>query len=169
MPNKTIYDARQNTEQFDEKKYLEDIERAEAIRKQRQIREIQDNIRRIDETLQTVERSAIPLPQAHIIRAEREKLVAKVVELTGPNTMAEQQTTVVEREEVLPVTPQQTIEKPQKPLFTKTYRYEELFNENIDGDLILTFPEEVLKHSKLSAGDTISMEVINGALHIKKQ
>ena len=165
MQNKTIYDARQNTEQFDEKKYLEDIERAETIRKQRQIREIQDNIRRIDETLQAVERSATPLPQAHIIRAEREKLVAKVVELTGPNTMAEQQTTVVEPESVAPISPQPTKETPS---FTKTYAYDKLFHENIDGDLILTFPDEVLKHANLQAGDTINMEVINGALHITK-
>lgn len=56
----------------------------------------------------------------------------------------------------------------KRPAFHQTYKYEELFQENIDGDLILTFPDEVTERMGWKVGDTLGISVSdNGGLVIK--
>lgn len=53
---------------------------------------------------------------------------------------------------------------------TKTYNYEDIF-QDIEGDpdnVLLTIPEEVCNIMGVVPGDTVHIEVINNALHIRK-
>jgi hypothetical protein len=51
------------------------------------------------------------------------------------------------------------------------YNYEELF-EDIPGDpdnILLKLPDEILESNGWQAGDTIEIEVIDGAIHLRKK
>ncbi len=50
----------------------------------------------------------------------------------------------------------------------KTYLSEELFSD-IDGDpgnVLLTFPEDIINSTGWKEGDTLNIEVVDGCLHI---
>lgn len=55
-------------------------------------------------------------------------------------------------------------------MMSKTYTYEEVFSDIPDDpdNVLLTFPPEVLEQAGWVEGDTLSFEVVNGSLVIKK-
>jgi len=112
------------------------------------------------------------------LEAQKEKLIAEKIELTGAidlndavapevadittkQTSAEENARAVEKQGT------QAFQRPAKNM--GTYKYEDLFNENIDGDIILTFPEDIITATGWKEGDTLDFEVIAGNLHIKKR
>lgn len=108
--------------------------------------------------------------------AQVEKLIAEKVELTGALGIADAVTEEVTTQDPLPVVEKvKTDSSQQRPAFEKPgkkfseYKYEDLFHENIDGDTILTFPDEILKETGWKEGDVLDFEVIHGNLHIRKR
>lgn len=58
---------------------------------------------------------------------------------------------------------------PKTPLITKTYTYEEVFQE-IEGDpdnVLVNFPTEVLEQAGWKEGDLLEVEASNGILSFK--
>lgn len=108
------------------------------------------------------------------LETQKEKLVAEKIELTGAldigDAVNEEPIETAEQEERKRTDASQSrpaFEKPGKKW--KDYKYEELFHENIDGDLILTFPDDILKETGWKEGDVLDFEVIHGNLHIRKR
>jgi hypothetical protein len=110
------------------------------------------------------------------LEAQKEKLIAEKIELTGavdlsdavaPEVSETTQTSAEENARAVEKQGTQAFTKPGKTW--KEYKYEELFHENIDGDLILTFPDEIFKETGWKEGDELDFEVVAGNLHIKKR
>ena len=120
------------------------------------------------------------------MREARDKLVRQKVELTNGSQLQdavvdaqEYKEQVMEKHRNGEISTEEALEvantdnrdlneKLKQNALHKTYRYEEVFHENIDGDLIMTFPEEVLEKSGLKVGDNLGLSVVNGSLVIKK-
>jgi len=168
---------------------------AEKMRKQRedmiandiarQIRQIDDNIRRIDETILKLERERNPSPMLGALRSGREENIRKKVQLTNGsqiqdavNVDVEEMRKDVQRrhargeatdEELIATGEKDFGVQSNKEQFHNTYRYEELFSEDVEnGDTILTFPDEVIEQMGLEPGDNLAISAVNGSLVIKK-
>jgi hypothetical protein len=52
----------------------------------------------------------------------------------------------------------------------KTYLSEELFSDiaGDPGNVLLTFPEDIINSTGWKEGDTLNIEVVDGCLHITK-
>jgi hypothetical protein len=111
------------------------------------------------------------------LEAQKEKLIAEKIELTGAieisdavapvEDTAPTQTSAEENARAVEKQGTQAFQRPGKQW--KEYKYEDLFQENIDGDLILTFPDEIFKETGWKEGDELDFEVVAGNLHIKKR
>ena len=111
------------------------------------------------------------------LEAQKEKLIAEKIELTGAIDLgdavapvedtAPTQSTAESNARAVEKQGTQAFQRPAKNM--GTYKYEDLFNENIDGDIILTFPEDIITATGWKEGDTLDFEVIAGNLHIKKR
>lgn len=156
----------------------EELERKDSARR---LAELEANIKRLTETIKTLENNRNPSPVLSHLRTERDALIAKKVEWTNGRQLQdavmspeEQKQDVIERYKKGEATDEELLETTKrpgeltKPAIHGTYQYDELFHENIDGDLILTFPDEVLKHSGFEVGDELALSVVNGNLVIKK-
>lgn len=164
-------------------RYQKDREEMERKNEARRIAELDANIKRLEETIRTLEsNSRQPSPVLSTLRAEKDALIRKKVEWTNGRQIQdavmspeEEKQDVIERykkgeatdEELLQTTERKSGEL-KKPAIHGTYAYDELFHENIDGDLILTFPEDVVKHSGFNVGDELALSVVDGNLVIKK-
>ena len=51
------------------------------------------------------------------------------------------------------------------------YKYEDLFQDipSDSANVMLTFPPEILEDAGWKEGDTIELEIIDGALHLRKK
>ena len=134
------------------------------------IKSLRTTINRLDGARET------PGVSIATFEAQVEKLIAEKLELTQARDVqdavteevtAVQDTSVVEKAKTDSSQQRPAFEKPGKKY--QDYSYEELFHENIDGDLILTFPDDVFKDTGWKEGDTLDFEVIHGNLHIRKR
>lgn len=113
------------------------------------------------------------------LEAQKEKLIAEKIELTGAvelsDAVAPEVADMTVSQTSTPEENARAVEKQGTQAFKKpankmgTFKYEELFHENIDGDIILTFPDEIIKATGWKEGDTLDFEVLAGNLHIKKR
>lgn len=112
------------------------------------------------------------------LEAQKDKLIAEKIELTGAVELSDavapevaegtvSQTSAEENARAVEKQGTQAFKKPANKM--GTFKYEELFNENIDGDIILTFPDEIIEATGWKEGDTLDFEVLAGNLHIKKR
>jgi hypothetical protein len=156
---------------------MNDFDKAKRLNINARINQINQAIKSLQSTISRLE-NAREMPGVSIdqFRVQVEKLIKEKVELTGALDIGD----AVEKE-VTEDTPasqpvatktdstqqRQAFEKPGKK--HGPYDYDEVFNENIDGDLIMTFPDEVFKSTGWKEGDTLDFEVVHGNLHIRKR
>lgn len=151
----------------------DELERREFSRK---LREIDDNIRRLDATIKGLQESRQPSPIVGQLQNERDILIKRKVELTNGSQL--QDAVEASREDMVEAykkgeaTSEDLLKHEsgqlKRPTFHQTYKYEELFHENIDGDMILTFPQEVVDNLGLKEGDKVGLSASkNGGLVIK--
>ena len=164
------------------------MQRDEMMQKEiaRQIRQIDDNIRRIDDTIKRLEGDRNPSPMMGQLINAREENVRKKVEMTNGSQVQDANVThesvdemrkeVQERHakgeatdaELLATGDSDFGSPSKKPQFHATYYYEELFDDQENGETILTFPDEVIRIMGLIEGDNLAISAVNGNLVIKK-
>ena len=161
--------------------------REDAIQKahKNKLRDIDNKINTLKQSIAVLDRERNPSPMRGQMQTAVDNLIREKVELTNGSQLqdsvvdAEQyKKDVVERynkgeattEELIETGDEKTLnQRVKEQAYHNTYRYEELFHENIDGDLILTFPDEVLKQLNLKENDTVGLSATkSGGLVIKK-
>ena len=157
---------------------MDNFQKAQRHNINARVRQIDQAIKSLRNTIDRVGQ-AREMPGVSIAQfeAQIEKLVAEKVELTGALNVQDAVVDANEDREIAPVQEERkrTDSTQQREAFTKPgktwrdYKYEELFHENIDGDMILTFPDEILKETGWKEGDILDFEVVAGSLHIRKK
>lgn len=148
------------------------------------IRDIDRNIQTLQQSIARLDGERNPSPMLGQMRSAVEALIKKKIELTNGSQLQdsvvnaeEYKQDVIERynkgeatrEELLETGDDKILNKRvQEQAFHNTYRYEELFHEDENSDLILTFPDEVLEKLNLKAGDSVGLSATKGSLVIKK-
>jgi hypothetical protein len=148
------------------------------------IRDIDRNIQTLQQSIARLDGERNPSPMLGQMRSAVEALIKKKIELTNGSQLQdsvvdaeEYKQDVIDRynkgeaskEELLETGDKKILnQRVKEQAYHNTYRYEELFQENIDGDIILTFPDEVLKRWNLKEGDSVGLSATKGSLVIKK-
>lgn len=154
-------------------------ERAEMERREhsRMLQQIDQNIAQLDKTIKQLEGQRNPPSIMGDLHNQRDALIRKKVELTNGSQLQdavsstrEDDVDAFQKGEISPDELQQREQERglKKPTFHQTYKYEELFQENIDGDLIMTFPPEVMEACGLKEGDTLGISSNANGLVFKK-
>jgi hypothetical protein len=160
---------------------MNDFQKAQRHNVNARVRQIDQAIKALRSTIDRVGQAReMPGVSIATFEAEVEKLIAEKVELTAGLELHDAveteavvpdnkpaQDSAVENAKALERHGSQPFQKPAKNM--GTYKYEELFHENIDGDIILTFPDDIIEATGWKEGDTLDFEVIAGNLHIKKR
>lgn len=148
------------------------------------IRDIDRNIQTLQQTINRLDGERNPSPMLSQMRSAVEDLVRKKIELTNGSQLQdsvvnaeEYKQDVIERYNKGEATREELLEtgddkilnqRVKEQAFHNTYRYEELFHEDENGDLILTFPDEVLEKLNIKVGDSVGLSATKGSLVIKK-
>lgn len=148
------------------------------------VREIDRNIQTLQATIARLDNERNPSPMLSSMRSAIDKLIAQKVELTNGSQLQdsvvdaeEYKQDVIDRynrgeatkEELLETGDKKILnQRVQEQAYHNTYRYDELFHETADGDVILTFPEDTCERMGWVEGDTLGLSVTKGSLVIKK-
>ena len=148
------------------------------------IRDIDRNIQTLQQSIARLDGERNPSPMLGQMRTAVEQLIKQKIELTNGSQLQdsvvdaeEYKQDVVDRYNKGEATKEELLETGDKKILNQrvkeqayhnTYRYEELFQENIDGDIIFTFPDEVSKRFNLKDGDSVGLSATKGSLIIKK-
>lgn len=158
-------------------KYAKDRAEMEKREYARALQQLDANIAQLEKTIKQLEGQRNPPSIMGDLHNQKDALIRKKVELTNGSQL--QDAVAPTRDEDVDAFKKGEISAEdlntreqerglKTPPFHQTYKYEELFHENIDGDLILTFPDEVLERMKWNVGDTLGISASpNGGLVIK--
>jgi len=140
----------------------------------RQIRQIDDNIRRLDETIKQLEKDRNPSPMMGALRSARDENVRKKVQLTNGSQLQDAvdvgsgETEDIATINIVLDDDEKGASNNNKVQYHNTFLYEELFTDQENGETILTFPDEVIALLGLKEGDDLALSTQNGSLIIKK-
>jgi hypothetical protein len=146
----------------------------------RRVMELDNIIRNLQMQIEAMKGMRNSQPQISAIQKSLDMQIAKKVELTNARGIQDEVVGPTEDEVVqeyrkgnatiedVQEARERKLDGPKSRTIHNTYKFEELFHENIDGDLIMTLPDEVMEALKLKIGDTMGISTNANGLVLKK-